>query len=145
MNRKLAAFLVLTVATVALAASNIDNVVRILKGGAIFGRGTASESTDVITSANAGTITFDFPADGGCQTSPKQPCPRCRVGDPCFVGLGVTATAAAANNAIYSCFVGSYDGGTADIAAYVAVRECPLITTVDPDDAGYNWRVLSNQ
>jgi hypothetical protein len=144
MNRKLAVLVILLGATVALAASyNVDNIIRLMKAGALIGRGVQSTDTDVLTSSSAGTIDFDFPADGGCQRTPKIACPRCRVGDPCIAGRNVTASAT--SDMTVECFVASYDGGTASIDSHVIIQACPHVTTVDPNDAGYYWRVFSNQ
>ena len=144
MNRKSLVILAVLLAGTAFAATySIDSITRYLKAGAIFGRGIAAPTTDIVTASSAGSIDFDFPADGGCQRTPKIDCPRCRVGDPCIAGRNVTASAT--NNLLVECFVASYDGGTADIASHVIIQACPLVTTVDPNDAGYYWRVFSNQ
>lgn len=146
---KLAVLGVLLVAGVAWAAAwgGIDKLPRLMLGGFVAGRGTLDTTAHKVTSTMTGHIDYDFPsATIVCNDTPKGLGPTdggARLTDTCELGPNVTANAFP--NSSFRCFVASEDGGGGADTLYVAVRHCAHGTATNPTDAGFDYRLFSNQ
>jgi hypothetical protein len=155
----------MVLAAVALGApykfsgSPIDLVTRFMKGGFYAGSGSVASTTNVVSSMLATTCDYDFAstANGYCQVARDKTCTLTgvKLGDPCFLGvgqaLGILSDAGPG---------GAGDGGAvwylggellsvrAKSTDTLELELCNRLGdggALDPPDAGYIVRCISNQ
>ena len=118
-----------------------------LGGGVYIGETTADTKNKVTRSVGC-TVDYDFPAiiaaPGYLVDTPNFTCTGVKVGDPCFVGVAKASPSDAGsaweNQVIFFALAKADDA--------VSIKEMAVggdAGAMNPPDAGYNVRCLSNQ
>lgn len=135
-----ALFVGLFVASLAIgAAYNIDNITRLMKGGAIIANTAGTQtSTNVLKKVlNVPAFDWDFASvTTTCDYSAQQTVTGAAMGDPC-IASNIYFDGGSAKNQVVSCFV--------DQPGLVRFKACAAGTATDAPDASYTGVVLSFQ
>lgn len=133
-HTRIVVLVVLGLAVVALAQSNITRILNLVVQNQML-VGTTTSTGNKVTKMLGTSSTIDFAtATTTCTESSGITVTGAAAGDPCFVG---TPTTGGSTNASYTCYVSATDT--------VKVRHCAAGTADDPASATFYVRVISSQ
>lgn len=138
--KKVAIVAAVLVAGIAFGGPAIQKLTQIFSGGVFLVKtlSHAGTSTNKITASLSAQKDYDFPSTtDACEDSSAVSVPGAALGDPCAVGLMAPfGLADAGVGGWFECFVSAADNAKVRMCTHGAY---------DPEDAGFNVRVTSNQ